>query len=221
VDDFAGGVDPAIWTYSQTLPGLYSMDDSQGDVRFAIVGHNPGGLQAVGLTLNLAALTPSWRVSGDFDMTVDFSDAVIPGPGVDQVELHAFFASGHYFFNVRDYYNVAGGSTVHVWDGGWHWGFPTDATDGTLRISRTGDVVAGFLDDVLVWSAPFTASDMVMVQMTLQNNLSSDDRTSVTFDNFSLRAAGIPDTAIPEPATCALLALGALAALARKRRVDA
>ncbi|HUT32779.1 MAG TPA: PEP-CTERM sorting domain-containing protein [Planctomycetota bacterium] len=213
-DDFSGGINPTFWTPFQTTPGLYSIDGTNGDVRFAIVGNNPGGRQNVGLMLNLGALTPSGKVSGDFDFQVDFRNAVI-GPGLDQVQLHSYFGSpGPYFMDVRD---NSGGPNVHVWIGAVRGGFPTAATSGTFRISRSGSAVSGYFEGSLIWSANFTLNDLDRVEFILQNNNSSNDRTSVTFDNFSLTAADVNVSAIPEPATLTLLGLG-VAALARRRR---
>ncbi len=217
-DDFDGGIDPAYWSvteYTESGSGtaVYTADDSQGDIRFAKVGTAGAGMNLIGLTLNVGALARTGdAITGDFAVQVDFSDAVLPGPGLDQVELHTVYADNEIFFNVRD--NDNGVDNVHVWTGTLHSGFQTEATSGTLLIRRTGSVIEARLDGQLVHSMTHTAADCARIDFTLQNNLGSNDDTSVTFDNFRLEGADV----LPEPSMLLLAAPAALAALRRRRR---
>lgn len=185
-DDFGAGIDPAFWTASQTTPGLYAIDAAGGAARFAKVGTTPGGLQYVGLGLNLNAL--GGVLSGDFSVQVEFRDASIGGGGLNQVELHTMYGSGAIFYAVRD---TASGGNVHVWTGTFNSGFPTTATSGTLGVTRTSGLLAAYLDGALIWSGATETSPLTGVAFTLQNNLGSNDAISVTFDNTARRRTTI------------------------------
>jgi hypothetical protein len=204
-DDFSAGIRSDVWSINNTTVGLYSVDDSHGDVRFAKINNTPGGFQCVGLALNMDALGVK-SISGDFTMEVSFSGACISDGGLNQVELHSAFEDGTIFFNVRDYYSV------HVWTGSYQTGFETQATSGTFKITRTGNLVSGYLDNALIWQTTYTTANLSVIEFALQNNNGSNDATSVTFDNFRLEAASIP-----EPMTIAILAFGSLL-LARKKK---
>src|SRR5215470_17179157 len=86
-DDFSSGLRPTYWSVTQTTAGLWSVDDTQGDVRLTKVGTSPGGLQNVRVQLNMAAV--GGPIAGDFSEQIDFSNAVV-GPNTDQVELHVY-----------------------------------------------------------------------------------------------------------------------------------
>ena len=207
VDNFSAGLNPAYWTAFESSTGSFSVDASQGDVRFTKVGPNrTGGMDQIGMSLNLANL--GGPVAGDFSAQLEFRNAQIPGPGLDQVELATGYANGSIFFNVRDNSN---GNNAHVWTGSIQGNLPTTALDGTFRITRSGGIVSGYLNDALIYSTG-NASALTAVNFTLNNNLGSNDATSVAFDNFRLEAASIP-----EPSTAALLALGGLALAGRRK----
>src|SRR5215469_18597706 len=69
-DDFSSGLRPLYWSVTQTTPGLWSVDDTHGDVRLAKVGISPGGLQNVAVNLNMAAV--GGPITGDFSEQIDF-----------------------------------------------------------------------------------------------------------------------------------------------------
>jgi hypothetical protein len=80
-------------------------------------------------------------VTGDFRMQVDFANAQLPGPGLDQAQFDAFFQDGSVWFDVRDTLGTGlSQHNVHVWTGA----VPdqgvtnTTATAGTLSIVRSG-----------------------------------------------------------------------------------
>ena len=133
----------------------------------------------------------SWAgpVTNDFSTQVDFSRAVIAGPGLDQVELHTYYQDGSIFYTV---YDRSSGFNAHVWDGGSVLGLRGVAGDsGTFRITRAGATVTGYFDGAALASRS-RPSPLVAVDFVLQNNSGSDDAISVTFDNFSLTADSIP-----------------------------
>ena len=183
-DDFSAGLSPSFWSVFQTTAGLYSVDDTNGQVQVAKTSaHSPGGFQNVAIALNLAALAGT--NTGDFSTQVDFTNATVPGPGLDQVELHTYFQDGSYFFTVYDNYN---GLNVHVWNGGLIGRTPVTGNSGTFRISRIGSTLTGYYNGAPIHSE-IKDSPLVRIDFALQNNNGSDDPTSVTFDNFSLTAA--------------------------------
>lgn len=198
-DAFTTGAQSPSWTVAQSRPGFYAYDGSQGDVRFTKVGSNPTSIQAIWAELNLGALSPTGRLSGDFDTQVDFRDAVLPGTGADQVEFDAKFADGYFFFVVRQHGD--GRNDVHVWEGVGgtqaRGQINTTATSGTLRITRVGHVMTAYFNGAVVWSNPnATTADLVFLHCQLQNNLSSNDNTAVTYHNFRMENAAIQGSAL-------------------------
>ena len=186
-DDFSTGLNPAYWNIIQSIPGLYSVNAAQGNVQLAkIAAHNPGGVQYVFVRVNLAALGGS--ITNDFSTQVSFSGAVVPGPGLDQVELHTYYQDGSIFYTV---YDRSSGLNVHVWDGGAVRGAQAVAGNaGTFRISRTGATVTGYFNGTSIYSTS-RATPVVAIDFVLQNNAGSDDAISVTFDDFSVTAASV------------------------------
>jgi hypothetical protein len=183
VDSFDSGPKSGCWTFGMTSPGLYSIDTSQGDVRFKTIGTNPGGYQDARAMLEMGAI--GGPVAGDFEFQVDFHDAVIAGGGLNQVELHASFEDGSIFYCVRD------GSNVHIWTNSYRGSFSTTALAGTFKIKRTGSYVGGYLNNQLIDGFGFTTSRLIAAWFTLQNNSGSNDRLSVIYDNFSISGAKV------------------------------
>jgi hypothetical protein len=188
-DDFSGGLNAFFWTVNQTQPGLYSVDASEGDVQLAKIPtqHNSGGVQSVYVSLNLSAL--GGAISNDFSVQIAFTNVVIPGPGLDQVELHTSFADGSIFYDVFD--DGQGGFNVHVWDGGSVQGRIAMTTNaGVFSITRSGSTVTGYFNGTPMFSETRGAA-LTFIAFVLQNNNGSDDNISVTYDNFSLTAASV------------------------------
>jgi hypothetical protein len=130
-------------------------------------------------------------------MDVNFSGAVLPGPGLDQVHLITDYVDGKTFCDVRD--NNAGVHNVHVWTGAYQTGFNTTATAGRSRILRTGSYISGYLDHELIWTSNYTSAAMsTSPNFNLQNNLGSNDNTFVIFDDFRLEAVNL----LPPTAAC-------------------
>src|SRR5215471_16088594 len=148
-DDFSSGLRPLYWSVAQTTPGLWSVDDTLGDVRLAKVGTSPGGLQNVRVELEMAAV--GGPITGDFSEQIDFSNAVV-GPNTDQVELHVYFQDGSFFFLV---YQT--GPNVHVWDGSEHGTISVTGNSGTFTISRTSGILTAYYNGTLIYSETNTS----------------------------------------------------------------
>jgi hypothetical protein len=189
-DDFSSGLRPVYWSVAQTTAGLWSVDDTQGDVRLAKAGMSPGGLQNVRMQLDMAAV--GGPITGDFSEQIDFSNAVV-GPSTDQIELHVYFQDGTIFFLV---YQT--GPNVHVWDGAEHGTIAVTGNSGTFMISRTGSMLSAYYNGTLIYSETNTSPATAM-EFVNQLQPGSDDNTSVTFDNFSLTAATVPIACTPPP----------------------
>lgn len=185
-DDFRGGIHNGYW---QTITncGLYEVDDSNDNVRFS---KDYGG----DYSLQIIELDFPWEVRGDFDVSVDFYDAMIDridgSPG-NQIQLNTMFGS-QVFCVVRsqEVDILQGLHNHHVWThppGNVHGEQPNAATSGTLRIVRTGSVVTGYFDDTQIWSGDYSSSPVTKLWCSLHNN-GTKDATSVTFDNFHLTA---------------------------------
>lgn len=184
-DDFATGIDPSRWTVTTSGP-LYTVDGSQGDVHIS----KPIG----GSGFQYAWLVLECDFGGDFDVSVDFSDAMITrmngAPG-NQVQLTLSFG-GQLFVVVRSD-ELPGGDNIHVFvnpPGTWVGEQPTSVTEGTLRVTRSGSVVSGYLDGNLIHSGTYNDAPVTFLTLALQNN-GTNDPTSVTFDNFSLVAGSL------------------------------
>lgn len=172
------------WAVAETTPGMYRVERTSGQVRIARQGNNPGGLQYAGLRLDHGQ-----PVAGDFDTQVSFADAKIEG-GLNQIELHATFADGTYFYVVRD----REGSGSHIWAPGLQGNQPCGRA-GTLRMERRGETVTGYCDGRAIWSAPRKAA-LTRVQFVLQNN-GTNDPISVTFRDYQFKAAATGSGSVP------------------------
>ena len=186
-DDFSTGLDASCWSVIQQTPNFFSVDASQGNVQLVKgSAHNPGGAQGAYVYLNFALF--GGRITNDFSTQIDFTNAVVPGPGLDQVELHTVYQDGSIYFAV---YDRSSGYNAHVWDGGSALGITSAPQNyGTFRITRTNGVVTVYFNDTPLYSETRN-SPLTGINFCLQNNNGSDDATSVAFDNFSLTAASV------------------------------
>lgn len=188
-DDFSAQLRPTCWSISQTTSNLYSVDASQGNVHLAKILPTPGGFQ--GVFVDLSPMPLGGAIAGDFSTQIDFGQAVVPGPGLDQIEFHAYFQDGSIFYTV---YDRSSGLNVHVWNGSSVRGtIPVSTDSGTFRIARIGSTVTGYFNGTTL-SSETRSSALTGIAFALQNNQGSDDTTSVTFDNFSLTAPSTPPT---------------------------
>jgi hypothetical protein len=193
-DNFASGLNPAYWSVIQTTPGLYTNSVSQGNVQLAkTAANNPGALQAVYIRLNFASF--GGLITNDFSAQISFSNAVVPGPGLDQVELHTYYENGSvYFASFDNSYNSlysSAGWNAHVWDGSAAQGLlPLSTNAGTFTISRTGGTVTGYFNGTSLYSET-RSSPLIGIDFILQNNNGSQDATSVSFNHFSFTSSSI------------------------------
>jgi hypothetical protein len=202
--DFVAGIQPSVWEVDSNQP-LYTVDDSQGDIRLAKPAGGDHSFQRVHIRFR-------GEVHGDFDVSVDFRDAFIDrfdGQPGNQVQLNAIFGGVEFDIVHSDEIDV--GRNNHVWikPPGWWWGEQTTSeTSGTLRIARTGVIVTGYVNNIVIHTGIYPTNDPVtFLSFSLQNN-GTTDATSVAFDNFQLSAdslvletaSGIGDD-IPRPAT--------------------
>jgi hypothetical protein len=187
VDDFSIGLDTSFWSVSQTTPGLYSMDTTHGAVGLGKIPtqHNPGGLQNVQITLNMARLGGS--IAGDFSTQILFTNASLGGALWDQVEFHTFFADGTIFYDV---YDNGGGLNVHVWNNATNGRLGVGANSGTFGIARSGSTLSGTFNGSPLFSEINTAA-LTGISFVLQNNNGSDDTIAATYDAFSLSAPSL------------------------------
>lgn len=188
-DDFSKGLDTTYWTLTNNS-SRYSSNVTQGDVRFSSVA---GGSTA--LFQNIRAIS-KLTASGNFDVRVDYSDASINringSPG-NQVELFAVFGSVGFYLSRSD--ETPQGDTIHVWQNAFLGAQANTSTAGTMRITRVGTLVSGYLNSTLIYQNNYNTNDAVF-RFQLQNNGTSD-AISVTFDNFYLAADRI--TPVPAP----------------------
>ena len=180
-ENFSAGLDPNLFSVTQTTAGLFSIGATQGVVHLAKAAGSPGGLQNIDVVLDMQAAVGG-PVTGDFSVQIDFANAVI-GPSVDQVELHTHYADGTIFFDV---YDTSSGVNVHVWNGvNVNNPMAVTATGGTFKISRTGSTVTGTFNGATIYSQEISAA-MTGVDFVLQLQPGSDDYPSVDFDNLSV-----------------------------------
>ncbi len=198
-DGLLEGVRSNFWTVSQTTPGLYSLGATNGLLQLARTATGtPGGLQNFALNLNLAAL--GGPISNDFSVQVAFTNALLPGPGLDQVQLNTTFADGSVFLDV---YDNSSGPNVHVWNGSANGQIPYTNTAGTFRISRSSAVITGYINGAAIFSQTNSAV-LTNIAFVLQNNGGSADATAVAYTGFALTGPSIGSQPVPSGATVAV-----------------
>jgi hypothetical protein len=186
-DDFSAGVQPERWTVVSNQP-LYTWDDSGGDILFAKPVGGSGGLDLIALSLERIAI-------GDFDLRVDFSEALIDhqsGAVGNQVQLNVWFG-GQALAVVRSD-EVGAGDNAHLFanpPNGWFGTVvSTTATAETLRLVRVGAVVTAWFGGTMLHQGSFNGEPVTGITLSLQNN-QTFDAISVRFDDFSLTAGQI------------------------------
>ena len=193
-DNFTNRLNPAYWSIIQTTSGLYSNNVSQDLVQLAKTAmSNPSGQQAISVRLNFASF--GGLISNDFSTQISFSNAIVPGPGLDQVELHTYYEDGSIYFDSFDDSHAlpysSSGWNAHVWDGSSDQGLlPLSTNAGTFTISRTGASVTGYFNGTALHSE-IRSSPLIGIEFVLQNNAGSQDTTFVSFSEFSLTSSSV------------------------------
>ena len=151
-DPLTGGINPTYFSVTQTTAGLYSDTSNSGGLQLAWTGNqNPGGTENVTINLNMGAV--GGPVSGDFSTQVSFANAVLPGVGLDEVELHTLYSDGLLFDDRRlDWQSY--GDVYDVYTGQAENDHSTTVTAGTFTISRSGNTVTGLFDGSSVFPKP-------------------------------------------------------------------
>ncbi len=181
--NFTSGLNTCYWQIIATHEGLYTIDDTHGDVRISKPVGGSYTFQAGGILCQALAC-------GDFDVQVTYRDASIDrhdgSPG-NQVQLNAV-AGSHVFCVVRSA-ETGWNHNHHVWcspPGAWFNPAADTSAGGTLRITRTGTMMAGYINDTLIYQTSWVTGPMEL-SCVLQNN-GTRDAVSVTFDDFSVTA---------------------------------
>jgi hypothetical protein len=182
-DDFSNGIDPDHWTLLSNQP-LFTCDDSGGDIYFSkpYGGNGPGYWDYIWLCL-------AREVVGDFDVSVEFSEAMLEltDTGCNNASLWAEYG-GMVFVVVRHDCEV-GGENVGVWadpPGVWE-GYPETATSGLFRMTRVGITVTGYFNDTVLHQGAYNDENVTELCIALDNS-GSFDAVSVRFDNFVAEA---------------------------------
>jgi hypothetical protein len=184
-DDFATGIDSLHWTLVSNQP-LFTVDDGDGNINFS----KPVGGEGTGI--DQIQLCSAHLPLGDFDVSVDFSDAeleFVNGNWNNFAGVELSFG-GLYLDLLRvDGLNALGGDQVYV-----HTSPPnsTDsvhetATSGRLRVQRTGTTVSAYFDERLLHRADYNNAQVTRLCLSLGNDLTTD-AVSVRFDNFTIVA---------------------------------
>jgi hypothetical protein len=168
---------------AQTFTLLHTFTGSDGSY--------PGGLGKVLRGGDCVSDAPAERCAARSGRNANSSgDLVVPGPGLDQVELRTYYQDGSVFIAGREYNGRLTNYTS--WNGMVL--FPVSATgnSGTFRICRTVSRIFALFNGKALWGQGNTASSLTNVTFVLQNSSGSDDAISVSFDNFSLTSPSVP-----------------------------
>jgi hypothetical protein len=193
-DSFANGINPAFW-HVPTNASRFSVLATNDAVSIDSVAGTSNQFLGDGLWSTLTAY-------GNFDASIDFTNAKLTwltgSPG-NQAQLNCYFGdfgTTTNFFVVRsDEPETGGDQNAHVWiggfvdQGGYRLGaaFPTTASFGTLRVTRTNSQVSGYLNSVLIAQATNYNTGPARFLIVLQNN-GTHDAISITYDHFQLTA---------------------------------
>ena len=202
-DNFTAGNGAASWRL-QNNANLYTVDQGQG----ALAMSKPAG--GTGGSAEWPAAYSAVTATGDFDVRVDYRDLVLTRTGGgygNEVQLIAYYGT-RAFVIVRADESAQGGNNARVWDSdsGNQGRVATTATNGTLRIIRTGTIMKGYHNNTFLWQRTCTTDPATFV-VNIQNN-GTTDPISVKFDNFYVSARQV--TLAPPVFTSAALTAGAL-----------
>jgi hypothetical protein len=185
-DSLAQGINPAYWVL-RTNTALFTVNTNGGDVLFSKPAGSTSNFQYMALASLLVA-------EGDFDVRINFTNASITkqsGSVGNQIQLNTRFGAQDFLVVRSD--EADPGQNAHVFANppgnqiygtiGWI------ANSGTLRVTRTGTMVQGYIDATLIYQNNYNTNDATF-SLALQNNQTSD-AISVAFDDFQLTADNI------------------------------
>ena len=124
-------------------------------------------------------------------MRIDFRDANINRISGNENQVNLTSAQDLFAITRSD--ASGAGNNIHVFQYAWFGTQPCSDTSGTLRITRIGTTLTGYLNDNLIASR--TGSGVDTENYLQLYNYRSYDPTSVTFDNFYIEADQILWTA--------------------------
>lgn len=184
-DDFSDNtLRPAYWQTSASAPS-FSTDTSHGDVRVS----KPAG--AVGSDEFL--MDSVWQANGNFDVSVDFSDAVLTRSRAwgNHLALVCMIGSTGYYFIRSDEADGNGQnlSLSEVPGAGRIFMRATSATAGNLRLIRRGTQLSSYLNGEL-FRQVVCATNAMTCRLRLNNN-TTPDAISATFDNVKISATSL------------------------------
>lgn len=183
-DDFTPGNGAASWKIQNTA-GLYTIDQSQGALAMSKASGGAGG------GAEWAAAYSAVTLNGDFDVSVDYRDAVLTrlgGGWGNQIQLNCSM-SGQFAAAIRGNEGGLGGDNAHVWfdpPAGNYGTVATTTTNGTLRIIRSGTLIKVYHNNTFLAQRTGNTNP-ASIYLSLQNNGTADP-ISVKFDNFRVSA---------------------------------
>jgi hypothetical protein len=207
--DFSTGL-PAAFQFTNDLPGIIQLDDTQGNLRIYSSGFVLSGGQVKG-----ASVGSTFAIGGDFDISIHYQlNTLYNG-------TQAHFAAGN-FPMLRSYEN--GNNNYHVWLGGWQGTTPTSDMQGTMEIKRTGGTIQALVNGSPIFTYAYGTGDVSSLGFNIDANTYGGWGSGVLdiiYDNLSVQCDTLPSgPPVPLPGTALLLASG-LTALAGIRRLKA
>ncbi len=197
----------SLWTPSSTDA---TVEEVNGQLEVT-----QGSSSAVsGVTLNI-------HVTGNFDAEVDYRLLNWPDNNRERLGLGALMASGGGVVERLSDSNFGGESYLTHFQDGVQGQTPTTDRSGRLRLTRTGDTLAGYFWTGSTWQLvhsytnPVNAQD-AYVALQAWPGFPISSGVKIAFDNFRLDAPQV----VPAPATGLLLltGLGVIAGFGSGRR---
>jgi len=179
IDDFSGGIDWARWRLESNQP-LFTCDDTGGDVFFSKPYGGAGGWEYIWLCL-------ASDLIGDFNVSIEFTDAGLEStaPGCNNASLWARYGGVKFVVIRHDCDPGPGGHNAGVWvdpPGQWY-GIPETATSGLFRMTRVGNTVTGYFNDIVLHQGSYNGQDVTDLCLALDADHTLD-AVSVHYDNF-------------------------------------
>lgn len=175
-DDFNNGIDSVYWRND----GYTSA--SAGSVRLSFpVNTDPQSANANG------GLFSRFRVIGDFDAQVNYSDVAFPGCTYAQAGLWAWVDSNTWYQTTK-FFNFGGGrleNRTDTWNGVGNSSVEDSGTSGVLRLKRVGSTYTAYQANGTTVLSSWSGSSQP-VRITLSGSSGSTCLNEATLDNFQL-----------------------------------